>query len=137
MYRGRPPSAGACHTTDALLKPDCGRARNWSSTITAITGRRARAALIGSPVRGAGTTAGLGDAEGDALALGDALAVDDGLGCDGGVVGLGEGVGVGVALGVALGDVAALADGLAPEAAGAAVVPNANTASAPTATMPA
>jgi len=98
-----------------------------------MTGRRASAALIGNPVRGAGTTAGLRDAEGDAVVLGDALAVDDGLGCEGVAVGLGDGVG----LGIALGEVAAVADGLALEAAGAAVVPIANTASAPTATMPA
>ncbi|MFL5755457.1 MAG: hypothetical protein ACJ77N_04080, partial [Chloroflexota bacterium] len=93
-----------------------------------MTGRRASAALIGNPVRGAGTTAGLRDAEGDAVVLGDALAVDDGLGCEGVAVGLGDGVG----LGIALGEVAAVADGLALEAAGAAVVPIANTASAPT-----
>jgi hypothetical protein len=86
---------------------------------------------MGNPVRGAGTMAGLGDAEGDAVTLGDVLAVDDGLGCEGAAVGTGVGVGV------ALGDVAALGDGLALEAAGAAVVPIANTASAPTATMPA
>ena len=71
-----PPSAGACQTIEAALKPDCGRAGDRSSIITAIGWRRAAAGDTGSPVSGAGTVTG---------------------------VGTGVGVGIGVAVGVALG----------------------------------
>ena len=61
-------SAGACQTTDAALKPPCGRASTWSSTITAIGCRCAASSLTSSPVNGAGTSAGVGGgAEGDGL----------------------------------------------------------------------
>ena len=40
-----PPSAGACQTTLAWLRPDWGRAPDWSSIITAMTGRRATASF--------------------------------------------------------------------------------------------
>src|SRR5689334_3503955 len=72
-----PPSAGACHTTDASLKPDCGRASGWSSIITATTCRLATAGDTGRPVRGAGTSAGagVGVAVGVGVGLGDGVAV--------------------------------------------------------------
>src|SRR5919202_1645980 len=80
MYRGMPPSAGACHTTDAAENPDCGRAGERSSTMTAIGWRAARAGGTGSPSRGAGTIDGIADGPGEALAAtdGDATATTDG-----------------------------------------------------------
>src|SRR5690349_12839352 len=72
-----PPSAGACHTTDASLKPDCGRASGWSSIMTATTCRLATAGDRGRPGRGAGTSAGagVGVAVGVGVGVGDGVAV--------------------------------------------------------------
>src|SRR5215218_7676770 len=53
-----PPSAGACQTTEAAVKPDCGRAACWSSTITAIGWRDAACGLTRRPVSGAATRLG-------------------------------------------------------------------------------
>src|SRR4051812_16340874 len=75
-----PPSAGACQTTDAALKPDCGRALIWSSIITAIGWRLAISGATRRPVNGAWTRTGVGTG-----------------------VGVGRGVGVGVAVGAAVG----------------------------------
>src|SRR5215207_11035153 len=81
MYRGTPPSAGACQTMDALLKPNCGRAWESSSTITAMGRWRAASGLIGSPVRGASTVSGAGSGvagaavRGGAVAKGSAVAI--------------------------------------------------------------
>src|SRR5437899_1501175 len=75
-----PPSAGACHTTDAAEKPDCGRAGPRSSIITAIGWRRASAALTGRPSSGPGTSAGPGVGVGLGLALGDGIALPLGEG---------------------------------------------------------
>src|SRR5450759_3183995 len=55
-----PPSAGACQTMEAALKPDCGRASAWSSTMTAIGWRAASAGVTIRPVSGAGTRTGGG-----------------------------------------------------------------------------
>src|SRR5919201_3414268 len=55
-----PPSAGACQTIDASVKPLCGRASQWSSTITAMTWRCAAPGDTGSPVSGAGMRTGVG-----------------------------------------------------------------------------
>src|SRR6185312_15081533 len=55
-----PPSAGACQTTDADDRPDCGRAAPRSSIITAIGCRFATAGETGRPVSGAGTVTGVG-----------------------------------------------------------------------------
>src|SRR5690349_14491438 len=85
-----PPSAGACHTTDASLKPDCGRASGWSSIITATTWRLATAGETGRPVSGAGTSAGAGVG----VAVGVGVVV--GVGVD---VALDEGATLAVALG--------------------------------------
>src|SRR5882762_8862277 len=69
-----PPSAGACQTIDALLKPDCGRASAWSSTITAIGCSAARSGLTRTPSSGAATSVGLGTGVGVGLAVGEAVA---------------------------------------------------------------
>src|SRR5512134_1312855 len=92
-----PPSAGACQTMDASVKPLCGRASQWSSTITAITWRCATPSVTGSPVSGAGTTLGVG------LGVGVGSGVADGVGVGPGVAD-GEGVGPGDALGEIVGD---------------------------------
>src|SRR5258707_1103372 len=55
-----PPSAGACQTIDAALNPDCGRAGDRSSIITAIGWRAAAAGLTRRPVSGSGTRTGVG-----------------------------------------------------------------------------
>ena len=55
-----PPSAGACHTTSACESPDCGRATEMSSIITATTWRAATSSVTGAPVSGAGTRTGRG-----------------------------------------------------------------------------
>src|SRR6185295_3088057 len=65
-----PPSAGACHTTDAELNPDCWRAGERSSIITAITGSLARAGVVSSPSSGATALTGVGSGEGDKDGLG-------------------------------------------------------------------
>jgi len=70
-----PPSAGACHTTDAELRPDCGRAARRSSIITAIGCRAATAAVTIRPVKGAATRTGVGIGVGVGRGVGDALAV--------------------------------------------------------------
>ena len=54
-----PPSAGACHTIEALLKPDWGRAADRSSIITAIGWRSAASGLTSRPVSAAGTRRGV------------------------------------------------------------------------------
>ena len=95
-----PPSAGACQTTLASLRPDWGRAADWSSIITAMTGRRATASVTGRPVRGAGTIRGVGFA----LGVGSGVGVGDGVG---------SGVGVGVAVGWGEGVESTEADGVA------------------------
>src|SRR5580765_2466532 len=94
-----PPSAGACQTTDAALKPDCGRASNWSSIMTAIGWRAAAAGETRRPVSGAGTSLGAGvgvgsggyDGGGETDGPTEGLASGDGLGpttgpLDGGVL---------------------------------------------------
>src|SRR5512146_2184898 len=85
MYRGIPPSAGACQTTDAALNPDCGRASRRSSIMTAIGRRAATSGGTNRPVSGAGTRTGVG------------------LG-----LGVGVGVGLGSTLGFGLGSVASV-----------------------------
>src|SRR6185295_17585256 len=74
-----PPSAGACHTTEASLKPDWGRASGWSSIITATTCRLATAGDTMRPVSGAATRAGagVGVAVGDGVGLGDGVTVGE------------------------------------------------------------
>ena len=62
-----PASAGACHTTDAALKPDCGRASKWSSIITAIGWRAATSGETSRPVRGAGSRTGVGTGVGGGI----------------------------------------------------------------------
>ncbi len=62
-----PPSAGACQTTDASVKPLWGRAFQWSSTITAIGWREARSGATRRPVSGATARAGVGDGVGDGV----------------------------------------------------------------------
>src|SRR5215203_1903315 len=81
-----PPSAGACHTTSAKLKPDCGRAPNWSSTMTATTWRLATAGFTRRPVNGAGTRLGVGSGVGlgGAVGLGSTVGDDVSLGAGGG-----------------------------------------------------
>src|SRR5689334_8994920 len=84
-----PPSAGACHTIEALLKPDCGRAGERSSTMTAMTWRSAWSCVTGRPVSGAGTMLGGGGVEGGGAVGGAAEAVGStatrvGEGSDGG-----------------------------------------------------
>ena len=60
--------------TEAALKPACGRASAWSSTITAIGCRCATSGVTGSPVSGAGTRgSGVGDG-GAGVAVGAAVA---------------------------------------------------------------
>src|SRR3954453_1567922 len=107
-----PPSAGACQTMLACDSPDCGRAAQRSSIITAITCRAAMAGLTGMPVRGAATRTGVGAGVG----VGSGVAVGAGVGAalDGSAVGslvdllVGAGVAaVRVALGAAAVGVAA------------------------------
>src|SRR4051794_12975456 len=83
-----PPSAGACQTIDAALNPDCGRASNWSSIITAIGWRIAAAGDTSRPVSGSATSTGLG--------------VGLGVGAVDGPAELPLGVALGVVLGVAI-----------------------------------
>src|SRR4051812_4222720 len=88
-----PPSAGACQTTLAELSPDCGRASNWSSTMTATTCRLAAAGVTSRPGSGAGTRLGVGsggglgaivgEADGVASADGDVSTDADGRSWDG------------------------------------------------------
>src|SRR4051794_595420 len=85
MYRGMPPSAGACQTIEALLKPDCGRAGDRSSIMTAITCRAAASGVTSSPVSGAGTRLGGAGVDGGGSVGGTA----DGLGP--GAMSVGEG----------------------------------------------
>src|SRR5450759_4775454 len=102
-----PPSAGACQTTEAALKPDCGRASAWSSTMTAIGWRAASAGVTIRPVSGAGTRTGAG--------LGATLG-------DEGPPGLSDGELKAAAAGPAVGDAAAdggtAGDGVPPCTAG-------------------
>src|SRR5947207_2721236 len=92
-----PPSAGACQTIDAALNPDCGRAGERSSTITAIGWRAATAGVTRRPVSGSATRTGpvlgvgVGAVEGGAEATIDELDSVDGAGvtsgaADGGVL---------------------------------------------------
>src|SRR3954469_16111843 len=128
MYRGMPPSAGACQTTEAALKPDWGRASNWSSIMTATGWRLATSGVTSRPVSGAATRAGVGIGVG----VGEAVGVGVGLGVGVGVAGGGgawlavvAAVGLGVATGVGLGADEASAigdgDGLAVRATAASV----------------
>src|SRR5688572_6918797 len=91
-----PPSAGACHTTSAELRPDCGRAANWSSIITATTWRLATSGFTSRPVSGAGTRLGVGFGVGlgGAVGLGSAVGGGDSVAA-GGAVGSGVGDGDG------------------------------------------
>src|SRR5690242_4366116 len=73
-----PPSAGACQTIAAFVKPDWGRAGERSSTITAIGWRAAALGGTRRPVRGAGTRTGVGAGVG--VGEGDALGLSDGAG---------------------------------------------------------
>src|SRR6266496_2068826 len=68
-----PPSAGACHTTDASLNPDCGRAADRSSIITAIGWSLALDGETSTPSSGAATSTGVatGVGLGEALSDGD------------------------------------------------------------------
>src|SRR5262245_30950122 len=90
-----PPSAGACQTIEALLKPDCGRAGERSSIMTAITWRSAASGLTRRPVSGAGTSCGGGGTDGG----GSVGGAEDGLGAtatpdgDGAVEGANDGPG--------------------------------------------
>ena len=81
-----PPSAGACHTIEADCRPDCGRAGDRSSIITAIGWRCEAFSLIIRPVSADGNSSGVG--------VGVGLGVGVGVG-----VGVGDGVGVGVGAG--------------------------------------
>src|SRR5689334_6529659 len=85
-----PPSAGACQTMDAEVKPDCGRAGERSSTITAIGCRAAAAGETSRPVSGAGTRTGVGAGVGVGETLGDGSRDGD-SGPDDGWVGSGDG----------------------------------------------
>lgn len=67
-----PPSAGACQTTDAALNPDCGRALEWSSIITAIARFAATAGVTGRPVSGAATV-GVGTGVGRNVGVGEGV----------------------------------------------------------------
>ena len=69
-----PPSAGACQMTDAALNPDCGRAADRSSIMTAIGWRRAWAGVTMRPVSGAATRIGVGAGVGVGSILGEGLA---------------------------------------------------------------
>src|SRR5215213_8124458 len=60
-----PPSAGACQTIEAALKPAWGRASAWSSTITAIARCRAASGVTRTPVRGAATRVDVGSGLGE------------------------------------------------------------------------
>src|SRR5438876_8064845 len=60
-----PPSAGACQTTEASVKPDCGRAGDRSSIMQAMGCRAAAAGETSTPSSGATTSTGPG------LRLGD------------------------------------------------------------------
>src|SRR4051812_35587150 len=92
-----PPSAGACQTIDAALNPDCGRAGERSSTMTAIGWRAATAGVTRRPVSGSATRTapalgvGVGAAEGGADGPIGELASVEGAGltsgaADGGVL---------------------------------------------------
>src|SRR4051812_46701500 len=72
-----PPSAGACQTTDADVKPDCGRAALRSSIITAIGRRTAISGGTRTPSSGAGTSTGVGSGVGVGAALGGGVADGD------------------------------------------------------------
>src|SRR3954452_6694046 len=112
-----PPSAGACHTTLAAVRPDCGRALIWSSIITATTCRDATSGATSRPVSGAGTS----DGDGAGVTLGSALGdgTTDGA-VEGPIVGATEGLSDGdsVADGVGAGDCETSATG-----GGVALVP--------------
>src|SRR5438034_10169029 len=82
-----PPSAGACQTTDAELKPDCGRAGPRSSIITAIGRWAAIAGGTMRPSSGAGTRTGVGAGVGLGAGVGRAVAT---TGWDGAGVAAGE-----------------------------------------------
>src|SRR6476469_6127580 len=122
-----PPSAGACHTIEAALNPDCGRAGPRSSIITALGRRFAAASVTIRPVSGSATRTGVGS----------------GVGV-GSVVGVGETVGVGEVVGspevdedgAAVTTASPLPDGLGlDDALPATTAPPTTTASA-TAPMP-
>src|SRR3954464_12019091 len=70
----------------ACDRPDCGRASNWSSIMTAITCRPATAGFTGSPVSGSATRTGVGDGVG----VGAGVAVGTAVGDASGGVGVGE-----------------------------------------------
>src|SRR5256885_15625575 len=101
-----PPSAGACHTTDAELKPDCGRAGPRSSIITAMGRWAATAGGTLTPSSGAGTRTGVGAGVG----------VGDGVGRAGATTGW-DGTGVSAAAVADAAVTAVVAPGLAPKGA--------------------
>ena len=116
-----PPSAGACHTTDASLKPDCGRASGWSSIITAIGWRLAAAGVTSRPVIGAATGLGVGLGVGVGVGVGSGVAVGSGVGVAvGAVVGVGDAEGETSACALGLGAAAPAAITPAPTPAMAA-----------------
>ena len=55
-----PPSAGACQTIEASVKPLWGRAAQWSSTMTATGWRAASSGFTRRPVSGATAGSGVG-----------------------------------------------------------------------------
>src|SRR5512135_974646 len=65
-----PPSAGACQTMPAELKPDWGRAGARSSIMTATTGLAASDGETSDPVRASTTSAGVGCGVGEGVASG-------------------------------------------------------------------
>src|SRR6185295_2809813 len=127
-----PPSAGACQTTEAALKPDCGRASGWSSIMMAIARRFATFGGTRRPVSGAATGTGVGLGVGVGTGVGAGVRVGSG-------VGAGVDAGAGLArLGAGEGDAPAPATGLpvfgriGPAASTPSTAPTANaTAAAP------
>src|SRR5689334_14533071 len=125
-----PPSAGACQTTLADVSPDCGRASNWSSTITAITCRFATSGVTRFPVSGAGTRLGVGWGVGSGGVVGLGDAVGSGTGD-----GEGEAVGSGVDVGAGDGEVLAIATG-SGVASGLMIPPATTPRASPTPSVP-
>src|SRR5882672_8271264 len=115
-----PPSAGACQTTDAELKPDCGRAGPRSSIITAMGRRAATAGATMTPSSGAGTRIGVGTGVGLGVGVGPGVAA---TGCEG------DGVAAVVADGAVAAGAALVRNGARFAAASPATVPTPNASS--------
>src|SRR5437763_10867095 len=98
-----PPSAGACHTTLAAERPDCGRASNWSSIWMARTCRFATFGETSIPVSGAATRTGVGAGVGvgSGVAVGATVGAGDSLA---GVEGASDVVGAAEVVGAAVDD---------------------------------